>query len=219
MAASTTRTAKTPAAKRVRKTTTKIVGSSETICLPSDCELAVFADGGGQFEGFRFFRHFYRGEGPRPPIEPLINAKLRPGDDPKFGGAAKVDVLLPDDAPGDYMDVRFLVERYQSRHQSWEPTAFIQLNFYAREGESALSLYECARAFCRAQFALIGCPVVLTLHIPGFAGHENRWHCHAQILPRSLGPMGFVHWHRDLACDEGNRSIYAAWAAHRAVWG
>jgi hypothetical protein len=119
-------------------------------------------------------------------------------------------VRLPDDAPGDYLDLAHLLERYEARHQPWEQTALVQLNFYLGDGQSALELFERVRSFCRVQFVSVGCPVILTLHVPAYAGHENPADYHAQILPRNLGPMGFGSWHRDLACDTGNRSIYAA---------
>jgi len=210
MPASKSRALAAPA-KRVCKTATKAKPAAAAI-EPPTCELACFQDGGGAFPNFKYFRYWWRGDGDRPSMIPLIEKKLRPGDDPKFGVAAKFDLLLPDAAPGDYLDLSFLLERYEERQQPWEPAAFVQLNFYPRDGQSALGLFEQVRSFCRAQFAMIGCPTIITLHVPAYAGHDNEPHCHAQILPRVLGPLGFAGWQRDLACDAGNRAIYSAWA-------
>ena len=118
---------------------------------------------------------------------------------------------------GGGLDLAHLLERYGARHQPWQQSALVQLNFYLEDGQSAFALFERVRSFCRVQFVSAGCPVILTLHVPGYAGHENPAHCHAQILPRTLGPMGFGSWHHDLACDTGNRSIYAAWQGSLAL--
>ena len=218
MAGSATSASKASATKRVRKAATTAT-ATPALAEPPTSELACFSDGGGQFPNFRYFRYWWRGEGQRPSIVPLIDKKLRPGDDPRFGIAAKIDLLLPDDAPGDYLDLAHLLERYGARHQPWQQSALVQLNFYLEDGQSAFALFERVRSFCRVQFVSAGCPVILTLHVPGYAGHENPAHCHAQILPRTLGPMGFGSWHHDLACDTGNRSIYAAWQGSLALDG
>lgn len=210
MASSIKSVVRTSATKRVRKAVQTATAAMAHV-EPAACELAMFVDGGGTFPRFKFIRYFFKGDGPRPSVRPLIDKKRQPGSDPKFGSAAKAEVLIPDDAATEYLDADHLAARFEATHQPWEPNALVQINFYAEPGQAPHALYERVRSFCRSHFVSGGCPVFLALHVPSHAGHDNEAHCHAQILPRCLGSMGFGHWVRDLACDTGNRATYAAW--------
>jgi len=214
MASSKTIVVKTSATKRVRKAVPTATAAI-TVIDPTACELAMFVDGGGAFPRFKFIRYFFKGDGPRPSIKPLIDKKRQPGLDPKFGSAAKAEVLIHDEAATEYLDADHLIARFEATHQPWEPNALVQLNFYPEPGQAPHALYERVRSFCRTFFVADGCPVVLTLHVPSHAGHDNDAHCHAQVLPRRLTSMGFGSWNRTLACDVGNRAVHSAWEAYR----
>lgn len=94
MAKTATKTAKPRAiAKKAADLTTAAAIES--------AELKSFAWGDAAHPGFFFSRYWWDGMGPRAGITPWVEKKVQPGDDPVFGKAAKVEVLLPDTAPSD----------------------------------------------------------------------------------------------------------------------
>ena len=84
--------------------------------------IGVYSNGGGHFSGFYFERHFR--QDPReaqPPIAPTILARFSPEpdyqqacEDGRAFATVRSDMVLPRAAPGDILDIRALLERFDA---------------------------------------------------------------------------------------------------------
>lgn len=182
--------------------------------------LRTFADGGGVFENFGFVRGYYEGEGVRASLHDYVARKLCPvpGDGPgnRFT-AAKFDLLLPAEAPSDYMMLDHLVRMYELMLPPWEASAFAQITLRFPRASNFHVPWERARDFARSE--LVGArqlPVLAVLHTPSAAGSANPPHVHLIAFPRKLGLFGFAEFDRELPTDIGNRKMHSAWLQHRA---
>lgn len=196
-------------------------GGGEPLITPASLDpvlapaaLRSHFDGGGEFPGIKFGRFWWEGDGPKGGVRHAIGKKLRPGTDPQFGKAAMVEPLLPLDAPCDYWCADHLLERYDAWHPSWEPTGYVQVNFYLEPGHTPLALREKVRRLAREQFE--GLPSIVILHMPGWAGvGYSQPHVHLILLPRQLGPMGWGAFDRRWPNDRGHRELWTAWSKLR----
>lgn len=69
----------------------------------SSATLKNFRQADPEDSGVSFTRYWWSDSTAlRSGVTSWVMAKVEPGDDPKFGKAAKVEVLLPRSAPGDY---------------------------------------------------------------------------------------------------------------------
>ncbi len=178
-------------------------------------ELKQFSNGAGSYPGYQFTRYWW-GDGSRDGITPWVRKKIRPGGDPNFGYAAKCEVLLPADAPGDYADLDFLLDRFDRTLPPYERHAFIQVKVSLDPSEPWHAGYERVRAYARSHFAHHA--VILVAHVPCTAGLDgNGSHVHCVVLSRRLGINGFGGACHHLCSDKGHADAWAAWKAHLAL--
>lgn len=199
------------AKKPAEKTTeTRIVEPS----IPVERELAdlkCFIWFDAEDEGFTFTRYWWHGQGPREGITPWVHRKMWPGDDPQFGAAAKVEVLLPSTAPADYADAGFLLRRFDETLPPFERHAMVQAKIALDPAEAWHAGYERIRAYARSHFA-IRFPVILVAHVPGVAGLDgNGSHVHCIVLSRAVGINGFSGACHKLCSDKGYATALSAW--------
>ncbi len=118
--------------------------------LGSPAELRQFTNGGGVYSDFSFTRYWWEGEGPRSGIKPVVQRKLTPGDDPRFGKAAKWEVLIPDKAPSEFADIDRLLDRFDAMLPPFERHALVQVKIILDPQQSWVAGYERVRSYVRA---------------------------------------------------------------------
>jgi hypothetical protein len=175
--------------------------------------LKSFHDGGGTHSGFRFQRSWWQGSGPRAGIAERILKKLQPGDDPDHGRALKHDVLLPANAPSEYMVIEHLLERYDATLPRFGQHAYAQITIDLDPAEPLHVSWERVRRYARS-FADTGLAVVLVLHAPSLALSANAAHCHLILPARFLTAHGFGAVASRLCSDPGHCDAWEAWQTH-----
>lgn len=187
---------------------------------PSGPELKAFYDGAGQYPDFGFARFYWAaGCGARESIQDRIQKKRRPaGAESEVDTAARVEALVPRDAPQDYADVDFLIRRYEETLSKGEATAYAQVTL--RFGSDVPNLhypYEVARAWLRDFYVEgRGVPLIAILHAPHMVGSDNPAHVHAIIFPKRISRFGWAGAERDIASDVGNQAAFESWQAFKA---
>ncbi len=167
---------------------------------------------------FGWFRYWYEAEVNRPSVTNWIEKKGAPGDDPKFGRAARIEVLLPPSAPADYANIEFLTQRFDETLPPFEKHALIQAKIFLGEEEAWHVGYERVRSFARQHFAQ-RFAVILIAHIPGTAGLTGQGnHVHCAVLSRKLNINGFGGACTNLCSDRGYEAALAAWQDHKKKW-
>lgn len=186
----------------------------------STLELKAFYDGGGQFDDFAFARFYWEaGEGKRESIAPKIDKKMHPVRAPSgdpLASAAKVDILLPADAPQEYMAIDHLIRRYEETLPGHEVNAYAQVTMRFPAAVNLHQPWEMVRAWARSFYERA--PVLLVLHAPHLWGSSNPGHVHCIVLPRRLGPLGWAEMERVIASDAGQREAFESWATFREDW-
>lgn len=170
---------------------------------------------GGTFGFARFY--WEPGEGSRASIAPQIRKKRQPaGAEKDADTAARVEVLLPPDAPEDYCDVDCLVRRYEEWLPDHEPTAFAQVTVRFPDAPNLHSRYEDCRAWLREHFAIgLGLPVIAILHAPYLAGSDAPGHVHGLVFPARLSRFGWSGSDRAVATDIGQSGLALSWTASK----
>lgn len=170
---------------------------------------------------FGFGRFYWvEGSGSRQSILSNLRKKRRPvegeaGEDT----AARVEVLLPSDAPEEYTDPDFLVKRFEEKLPPEEMTAYAQVTLRFPEARNVHHPYEVARAWVRTFFVddpNRSVPAILVLHTPYLAGSASPVHIHALILPRQLRWFGWGNMAAELATDAGKEQALASWTNFRS---
>lgn len=188
---------------------------------PTTRPLKAFYHGGGGASSFAMARFYWPGgDGPRETIEPRFTKKRRPaGAESDVDTAAKVEVLLPADAPQDYADPGFIVRHYEASLPPEEVLAFVQVTIRFGDSPNLHHPYEVARSWVRSYFVeAMGVPVVLILHAPYLAGSEADGHVHAMVLPRRASRFGWMGMERDLGTDASALKARLAWNELRHPW-
>lgn len=201
-------------AKAPRKTIAKKAAAPAKVAAVAPAELKSFYQRSPDHDGVSFTRYWWDGPGPREGIAPFVRKKLRPGDDPVFGHAARSEVLLPASAPSDYADIDFLLERFDATLPPHAWHAMVQVKVELDPAQTWHAAYEDVRAFARGHFA-VRFPVVLVAHVPGTAGltgFGNHIHCIALSRPLDLNGLGGAC--NRLCSDRGREDAFAAWDAH-----
>lgn len=166
--------------------------------------------------GFTFARFWWDGEGPREGITPWAHQKMQPGDDPRFGAAAKVEVLLPPNATSDYTSADFLLRRFDETLPPFERHAMAHAKIVLDPDEPWHIGYERVRGYARSHFAR-RFPVILVAHVPTTAGLAgNGSHVHCIVLARARNINGFTGACYRLCSDTGYQEGLAAWQAWAA---
>ena len=190
------------------------------IVVPEVRELKAFYDGAGQMPDFGYARFYWAaGDGPRESILPRLLKKRRSAAaESDIDTAARIEALVPADAPEDYADPDFLARRYEETLAADEATAYAQVGLRFPSTITNLHYpYEVGRAWLREYYVEgRGVAVLAILHAPCRIGSDNPVHLHAEIFPRRLGKFGFVSSARDLASDAGCLEAYQAWEVYKA---
>ena len=167
---------------------------------------------------FAFSRHWYKGRENRVGVRPWFDKKLFPGDDPRFGYAAKHDVLLPPMAPGDLGRSGPLIDRFDDTLPPYEQHVMIHVKIMLDPAEAWHVGYERVRSYARHHFAH-RFATVLIAHVPGLAGLKGQGnHVHCAVLSRELTINGFGGACTDLCSDRGYEAALAAWRDHKESW-
>lgn len=170
------------------------------------------------FGSARFY--WAAGDGPRESILPRLVKKRRPAAaESDIDTAARVEALVPSDAPEDYADPDFLARRYEETLAPDETTAYAQVTL--RFPSTIPNLHhpcEVARSWLREFYvdSRRAVPVLAILHAPCRVGSDNPVHLHAAIFPKRLSKFGFSASERDLASDAGCLEAFASWEAFKA---
>lgn len=190
---------------------------------PSPATLKAFHHGTEATQNFGFSRFWYDGDGPREGIASRVLKKFQPvegsGDDPDAVTAARTDLVLPDDAQADYMDVRHLLARFDATLPFQETHAYVQVTLHFPGAVNLHGPWEEARAFAMNYFVRERrLAVIMALHAPNLAASGSFLHAHLLIPLRRLGPLGWGEVERHLPNDRGREETFAAWTAFRAEW-
>lgn len=159
---------------------------------------------------FTWARHYYKGSENRDGIRPWLSKKLFPGNDPRFGYAAKLDVLLPVAAAGDLARSGTLVDRYDETHPPYEKHVMVHVKIMLDHHEPWHVGFERIRSFARAHFA-DRFATVLIAHVPTMGGLTGKGsHVHCAVLARPLSINGFEGACRVLCSDQGYEAALTA---------
>lgn len=207
------------AAKKTRKAGTKAADATLAASVAT-LELKAFYDGGGQFDDFAFARFYWEASGgERDSIAPKIDKKLHPVRSDRgelIASAVKVDLVLPLDAPQEYMALEYLVRRYEETLPAHEVNAYAQVTVRFPKAWNLIEPFEMVRTWVRSYYGHV--PVVLVLHAPHLSGSLNPGHVHCIVFPRRLGPLGWAAMERTIASDIGQREAYESWLAFQEGW-
>lgn len=163
---------------------------------------------------FAFTRYWYDRKEAREGITPWVCKKLRPGDDPTFGAAAKSEILLPASAPSDYMNVHFLTRQFDETLPGFEKHVMVQTKIILDPAEPWHVGYERVRGYAKSHFAG-DFPVILIAHIPQIVGLKgNGSHVHCVVLARGITINGFTPACTVLCSDRGYSQALGAWRKH-----
>lgn len=206
--------AKPPTKTAKPKTVAKKVAELTTSTAIALTELKSFGKGDAEHPGFSFTRYWWADEGPREGITPWVEKKLRPGNDPQFGAAAKAEVLLHGSAPADYADLAFLLRQVDEKLPPYERNVMIQVKLALDPDKPWHVGYERARGFARQHFVSQRFPVILVAHVPSVAGLDGHGsHVHCIVLSRRVGINGLEGACHRLCSDKGYAEALAAWRA------
>lgn len=214
MAKTSTKTSK--ATTLAKHAATELPGSLAV----SSATLKNFRQSDPEDAGVSFTRYWYEGPGLRSGVTSWVMAKVEPGDDPKFGKAAKAEVLLPRSAPGDYADLAFLLRQVDETLPPYERNVMIQLKLALDPEEPWHAAYERVRDFARHHFVSQRqrFPVILVAHVPSVAGLDGHGsHVHCIVLSRRLGINGLEGACHKLCSDRGCAEAFAAWRTWRGA--
>lgn len=197
----------------------KKVQFAETAEAPSKVKMKIFKhEPCDEHPDFGWFRYWYETECDRATVTEWIEKKSAPGDDPKFGRAARIEVLLPPSAPADYTNIEFLTQRFDETLPPFEKHALIQVKIMLDNDEAWHIGYERVRSFARSHFAH-RYVVILIAHIPGTAGLKGQGnHIHCAVLSRTININGFGGACTNLCSDRGYEAAVAAWQEHKKNW-
>ena len=195
--------------------------SATTLLVPpAMLLLKSFFDGAGEFENFSFGRFYWEtGEGERESIAARIDKKLHPVRSVKgeiLASAAKFELIVPLDAPQEYLGLDYLVRRYEETLPAHEINAFAQVTIRFPNAVNLIEPFEMVRAWVRSHFAQV--PVLLVLHAPHMWGSPNPGHCHCIVFPRRLSSLSWAEMERAIASDVGQREAYDSWIAFQKRW-
>jgi hypothetical protein len=208
-----------------KKKPAKKVAARTRAAAAVPAQLKAFHHSTDGTENFGFSRLWWDGDGPREGIASKVLKKFQPGigdhADPDAVTAARTDLLLPDDAQADYMDVRHLLGRYDATLPVHESHAFVQVTLHFPDAINMHGAWEEARAFAMGYFVLSPerrLAVIIVLHAPNLAASGSPLHAHLLVPLRRVGPLGWGEVERHLPNDRGREETFAAWTAFRTRW-
>ncbi|WP_022682582.1 hypothetical protein [Sphingobium bisphenolivorans] len=163
---------------------------------------------------FRYMRWYWKVDGPSIGIAASVLGKLNPAGHQ----AARHDLLLPGSAPGEYADLRYLLERYDATQPVIERNGYAQFNIILDADRPLHAGWELVRAWTLSYFVReLQLAAVLVLHAPFLAGSANEPHVHILVPARRLTANGFGLHARDTCSDAGAAEALASWLAFNGV--
>ena len=152
------------------KITSNDIDTGEDAAQPPQTKLNMFVHHRcDEHPDFEFSRFWYKGRENRVGVEPWLNKKIFPGEDSRFGCAARCDLLVPPTAPGDLGRYGTLVDRFDDTLPPYEQHAMIHVKIMLDPAEAWHVGFERVRSYARNHFA-DRFATVLIAHIPGLAG-------------------------------------------------
>ncbi|TCU59813.1 hypothetical protein EDF58_102501 [Novosphingobium sp. PhB57] len=157
---------------------------------------------------FKYIRYFYKQDAHRDGITDMVIAKLTPAGHK----AAHHDLLLPEAASGEYMDLSYLLQRYDAMLPGSERTGYAQFTLTLPSEQPPHVGWEQVRAWVRSYFVRQErLAALMVLHLPYLAGSSNANHIHVVIPARRLSVNGFTGHARDICSDSGCHDASASW--------
>lgn len=200
------------------KTKKKALASTANVYVPKFRVLRAFHHPPAEDGTFGFARFYWiEGTGYRQSMLPNVRKKRRPVEgEGEQDTAAKVEVMLPWDAPEEYGDVDTLIRRYEEKIPETETTAYAQVTLRFPSAFNSHHPYELARGWIRSFYVEgKGVPIVSILHTPHLAGSDSPVHTHALVLLTRFGRFSWGSRVADLASDKGQQEALASWIAFR----
>jgi len=190
--------------------------ATETIAAADQpTELLLYAASSRDHPEFRYLRRYWRVDGPQCAIGPSVLTKLSPAGHE----ALRHDLLLPEHAPGDYMDLTHLLARYDASSPTWGRNGYTQFTIDLPPNKALHRGWEKVRSWAWSYFVRDRrLAVLMVLHAPYLAGSHNPSHIHLLVPVRQLEANGFGASVRDISTDEGAEEAYQAWCGFDA-WG
>ncbi|MEN3972147.1 hypothetical protein WJS89_05645 [Sphingomicrobium sp. XHP0235] len=172
-------------------------------------------EGDGKFGFARLY--WPDGDGPRASLEGHLAKKRHPaGTGARHRAAARMEVLLPPDAPEEYVDIDRLVQRYEEALPSDASTAIAQVTLHFPDAPNLHSKYEESRAWVREHFVLgMRLPVILVLHAPYLVGSDVPGHVHALVLTAKLSRFGWIGIDEKVSSDAGRKAALRSWKQYQ----
>ncbi|RSU75857.1 hypothetical protein BRX37_10210 [Sphingomonas sp. S-NIH.Pt3_0716] len=165
---------------------------------------------------FKYLRYFYKPGASRAGIIEPVLAKLTPAGHK----AAHNDLLLPDAAGGEYMDLCYLLQRYDAMLPAAERNGFAQFTLRLPPDQPPHRGWEQARAWVRSYFVRQEqLAALMILHLPYLAGSPNASHIHIVLPARRLTVNGFTGHARDIISDGGCHNALNAWLSFQQETG
>ncbi|MDE2172320.1 MAG: hypothetical protein KGJ57_23350 [Sphingomonadales bacterium] len=128
---------------------------------------------------------------------------------------ATVDVLLPEGAPSELLDVRRLAERYEADAFVGIKDLAVLATFKIDKPGQILNMWADVRAFARFFFCEErNMAVAAFLHVPSRSGVKRAAHIHLVAPARELDCEGFGAFCRPFVSDAGASVMVKAWS----VW-
>ncbi|HEV7434337.1 hypothetical protein VHN57_26125 [Sphingobium sp. WW5] len=163
---------------------------------------------------FRYVRYYWKNDGIRNGVSAAVLAKLTPAGHE----AARHDLLVPTNAPGEYAQLSYLLERYDATHPAVEKTGYAQFTIDLSADRPLHVSWEDIRAWVLSYFVReLQLAVLMVLHVPYWAGSSNDPHVHLIVPARRLGANGFGLHARDVCCDNGCASALTSWQEFEKV--
>ncbi|MBH0113677.1 hypothetical protein I5E68_12035 [Novosphingobium sp. YJ-S2-02] len=165
---------------------------------------------------FKYIRYFYKQDVHRAGIADMVMAKLTPAGHQ----ASRHDLLLPDAASGEYMDLSYLLQRYDAMLPAAERNGYAQFTLTLPSDQPPHVGWEQVRAWVRSYFVRQEqLAALMVLHLPYLAGSSNAAHIHILLPGRRLSMNGFTGQARDVCSDGGCHNAWNAWLSFQKEGG
>lgn len=183
---------------------------SKQVATSGSEELSCFSLDPAESPGFKYIRYFYKLEAQRAGIASMFMGKLTPNGHT----AARHDLLLPDCASGEYLDLAYLLQRYDSMLPAIERNGYAQFTLTLASDRPVHAGWEQIRAWVRSYFVCQQqLAALMVLHLPYLAGSSNPAHIHILLPARRISVNGFSGHARDVCSDQGCREALTSWLA------
>lgn len=146
-----------------------------------------------------------------------IEVGLRKDAEPWTAGAARVEVLLPNDADDRFLDPKVLMEGIDAEPLRSKPYILTYLTITAPTPRLHHQA-ELVRAYARTHLVgELGAGVLMVQHAPNRAGYSAAPHVHL-LVTRRVGSLGLAEPVPQLTGDKGRKVIVDRFTRFRDSW-